>query len=385
MVSVALVESWADELDDVLARIAGRFSRVEPRKRAFAYVRGLLAPLERRNGWTLAEQAGDGSPDGVQALLCSPCWDADLVRDDVRDYVVERIGDPAGVLIADETGFAKKGRASAGVQRQYSGTLGRTDNCQIGVFLAYATARGRALVDRELYLPVSWTNDRARCRKAVIPDEVEFSTKPQQARMMLERAVAAGVPFSWFTADEAYGQNPGLRGWLEEQDIAYVMATRCDDEVAAGLFTATRVDHLVARVPAGAWRTLSCGDGAHGPRRYDWARLPIRREFPYGRHGWVLARRSISDPTQISYYVCFGRRGTRLRELVRVAGSRWAVEESFQTAKNEVGLDQYQVRRYDAWYAHITLAMLAAAFLVATRALQAVKGDPAPATAHCSR
>jgi SRSO17 transposase len=286
------------------------------------------------------------------------------------------------VLIADETGFAKKGRASAGVQRQYSGTLGRTDNCQIGVFLAYATARGRALVDRELYLPVSWTNDRARCRKAVIPDEVEFSTKPQQARMMLERAVAAGVPFSWFTADEAYGQNPGLRGWLEEQDIAYVMATRCDDEVAAGLFTATRVDHLVARVPAGAWRTLSCGDGAHGPRRYDWARLPIRREFPYGRHGWVLARRSISDPTQISYYVCFGRRGTRLRELVRVAGSRWAVEESFQTAKNEVGLDQYQVRRYDAWYAHITLAMLAAAFLVATRALQAVKGDPAPATAH---
>lgn len=385
MVSVGLVESWDGGLGEIFARTAGRFSRVEPRRRAFAYVRGLLAPLERRNGWTLAEQAGDESPDGMQALLCSPCWDADAVRDDVRDYVVERIGDPDAVLIADETGFAKKGSRSAGVQRQYSGTLGRTDNCQIGVFLAYATTRGRALVDRELYLPVSWTNDRDRCRAAAIPDEVEFATKPQQARTMLERAVAAGVPFAWFTADEAYGQNPGLRGWLEEQDIAYVMATRCDDEVASGLHTTTRVDHLVARVPAGAWRRLSCGDGAHGPRRYDWASIPIRRAFPHGRYGWVLARRSISDPTEIAYYLCFGKRGTRLRELVRVAGSRWAVEESFQTAKNEVGLDQYQVRRYDAWYAHITLAMLAAAFLVGTRATEAAKGAPETPPTRSSR
>jgi SRSO17 transposase len=376
VVSVELVASWDDELGDLLARIAGRFSRVEPRKRAFAYVRGLLAPLERRNGWTLAEQAGDGSPDGMQALLCSPCWDRDEVRDTVRDYVVEHIGDPDGVLIADETGFAKKGRASAGVQRQYSGTLGRTDNCQIGVFLAYATGRGRALIDRELYLPVSWTGDRDRCRRAGIGDEVEFSTKPQQARLMLERAVAAGMPFAWFTADELYGQNPGLRGWLEEQDIPYVMATRRDDEVASGLRTTTRVDALIATVPAGAWRRMSCGDGAHGPRVYDWAWLPIRRGFPHGRRGWVLARRSVSDPTEIAYYVCFGKRGTRLRDLVRVAGSRWAVEESFQTAKNEVGLDQYQVRRYDAWYGHITLAMLAAAFLVATRAMEAAKGAP---------
>jgi SRSO17 transposase len=358
----------------LFARIAGRFSRVEPRKRALAYVRGLLSGLERRNGWTLAEQAGDGSPDGMQALLCSPCWDADLVRDDVRDYVVEAIGDPAGVLVADETGFAKKGRRSAGVQRQYSGTLGRTDNCQIGTFLCYATGSGRALIDRELYLPVSWTDDRDRCRAAAVPQEVEFATKPQQARAMLQRAVEAGVPFAWFTADEAYGQNPGLRTWLEEQDIAYVMATRRDDEVASGLFTTTGVEQLIARLPAGAWTRLSCGDGAHGPRRYDWARLPIRRQFAHGRRGWVLARRSISDPTDIAYYVCFGPRGTRLRELVRVAGARWAVEESFQTAKNEVGLDQYQVRRYDAWYAHITLAMTAAAFLVATRAAEAKKG-----------
>jgi SRSO17 transposase len=233
------------------------------------------------------------------------------------------------------------------------------------------------LIDRELYLPVSWTNDRPRCRRAGIGDEVGFATKPQQARAMLQRAVAAGVPFSWFTADEVYGQNPGLRDWLEEQDIAYVMATRCDQEVASGLHTVTRVDALIGKVPAGAWRRHSAGDGAHGPRVYDWARVPIRRPFAHGRRGWVLARRSVSDPGEIAYYVCFGRRGTRLRELVRVAGSRWAVEESFQTAKNEVGLDQYQVRRYDAWYAHITLAMLAAAFLVGVRALEAAKGATA--------
>ena len=390
MVNVELVGSWGDELEDVFARVAGRFSRVEPRKRAFAYVRGLLAPLERRNGWTLAEQAGDASPDGMQTLLCSPAWDSDAVRDDVRDLVVERIGAPDGVLIADDTGFAKKGRASAGVQRQYSGTLGRTDNCQIGVFLAYATGRGRALIDRDLYLPASWTNDRDRCRRAAVPDEVEFSTKPQQARAMLERTIGARVPFAWFTADEAYGQNPGLRDWLEETDIAYVMATRCDDEVASGLHTTTRVDQLIGKVPAGAWQRLSCGDGAHGPRLYDWARVPIRRSFPHGRRGWVLARRTISEPPagkqrEIAYYVCFGKRGTRLRELVRVAGARWAVEESFQTAKNEVGMDQYQVRRYDAWYAHITLAMLAAAFLVAVRALHAATANQPTPSRHSSR
>nr|WP_233601166.1 MULTISPECIES: IS701 family transposase [Micromonospora] len=381
MVDAQLVGSWDAGLEELFFRFAHRFERVEPRRRAWAYVRGLLAPLERRNGWTLAEQAGHVSPDGLQGMLCSPAWDRDAVRDDVRDYVVEQIGDAAGVLVVDETGFIKKGRASAGVQRQYSGTAGKTENCQIGTFLCYATTRGRALIDRELYLPKSWTGDRDRCRQAAIPDEVEFATKPQQAQAMLERAIAAGVPFSWFTADEAYGQNPGLRGWLEDQDIAYVMATRRDDEVPSGLRTTTRVDELIGRVRPGAWQRLSCGDGAHGPRRYDWARVPIRRAFAHGRRGWVLARRSISDPDDIAYYVCFGPRGTRLRELVRVAGSRWSVEESFQTAKNEVGLDQYQVRRYDAWYAHITLAMAAAAFLVVTRAAEATKGAPPQASA----
>jgi SRSO17 transposase len=228
------------------------------------------------------------------------------------------------------------------------------------------------LIDRELYLPTSWTDDKDRCATAAVPQGVDFATKPDQVRMMVERAVAAGVPFAWFTADEAYGQNPGLRGWLEARDISYVMATRRDHEVPSGLHTVTRADQLVGRVRPGAWRRLSCGDGGHGPRIYEWVSVPIRRAFPPGRRGWVLARRSIGTG-EICYYVCFGPRGTRLRELVRVAGARWAVEESFQTAKNEVGLDQYQVRRYDAWYAHITLAMAAAAFLVVTRATEAAQ------------
>jgi SRSO17 transposase len=339
-----------------------------------------MAPVERRSGWSLAEHAGDATPDKMQGLLVSRCLDRDKIRDQVRAALVAVIGDEGGVLVADETGFIKKGRSSAGVQRQYTGTTGKIDNCQLGVFLAYHTRHGRALVDRELYLPQSWTDDRDRCRRAHIGDDVEFATKPQQAKSMLERAVHAKVPFAWFTGDEAYGQNRALREWCEQQDIAYVLATRKDHEVPSGLRTSTRVDELIAKVRAGAWRRMSCGDGAHGPRVYDWACVPIRAEFPHGRRGWVLARRSISTG-ELAYYVCFGPRGTRLRTLVATAGARWAVEESFQIAKNEAGLDQYQFRRYDAWYAHITLSMTAAAFLTITRAREAVKGaSPATAT-----
>jgi len=327
----------------------------------------------------LSEQAGRRSPNAMQEMLYSPCWDLDQVRDDVRDYVVDHLCDPDGVLIGDDTGFVKKGVRSAGVQRQYSGTAGKVENCQIGTFLAYASAKGRALIDRELYLPKSWIQDPGRCAQAAVPEDAQFATKPEQARIMIERAVDAAVPFGWFTADEAFGQNPGLRDWLQEQDIAYVMATRNDDEVPAGLHTVSPVKDMIGVIRPGAWQRMSCGDGAHGPRVYDWAWTPIRTTFAHERRGWVLARRSISTG-EIAYYRCFARRGTRLRDLVRVAGARWAIEESFQTAKNEVGLDQYQVRRYDAWYAHITLAMAAAAFLVVTRAAEAVKGVPLPAS-----
>jgi SRSO17 transposase len=388
--TVETVESWAAGLEDFLIGIGHRFVRVEPRRLAFAYVRGLLSSLERKNGWTLTELAGNTSASSMQWMLQSPCWDPDEVRDDVRSYVVEHLGDADGVLVGDETGFLKKGTKSAGVQRQYSGTAGRTENCQIGVFLAYASRRGRGLLDRELYLPVSWTGDRDRCRSAGIPDEVGFATKPAQMQAMIGRALAAGVLFKWFTADEAYGQNPGLRAFLEAEDVFYVMATRKDEQVASGLFTTTRVDELIGRLPAGAWKRRSAGDGAHGPRVYDWVTVPIRRDFGSGRRGWVLARRSISDPTDIAYYLCYGPRGTRLRELVRVAGTRWSIEELFQTAKNETGLDHYQVRRYGAWYAHITLSMAALAHLVVTRAAEqsaaaeAVRGAAIPKQTNSS-
>ena len=265
-----VLEMAAGELVRLHELIAGRFARAEPRARVRAYVSGLVAGLERKNGWTLAEQAGELSPDGMQRLLRRADWDVDGVRDDVRGYVTGQLGDPAGVLIADETGFIKKGTRSAGAQRQYSGTAGRTENCQVGVFLAYASVRGHALIDRELYLPKSWTEDRDRCREAGIPDETEFATKPQLAQAMISRAIAAGVPFAWFTADEAYGQAKWLQAWLEEQDVSYVMAIRRSDTftMPAG---EQRADDLIAAVPARAWQKISVGAGAHGPREYHWA------------------------------------------------------------------------------------------------------------------
>jgi SRSO17 transposase len=379
VVTAEQVQGWDDDFREFFLGFSHRFSRADVRWQAWKYLRGLLAPIERRSGWTLAEHAGDATPDAMQGLLVSRCFDRDAVRDEVRTAVVQAIGDPAGVLVADETGFIKKGKASSGVQRQYTGTTGKVDNCQIGVFLAYHTRRGRALIDRELYLPKSWTEDRERCRRAHIPDEVEFATKPAQAQSMLQRAVEAEVPFAWFTGDEAYGQHRELREWCEQQDIHYVLATRKDHEVPSGLHTTTRVDELIAKIRAGAWRRMSCGNGAHGPRVYDWVSVAIRAEFPHDRRGWVLARRNITTG-ELAYYVCFGPRGSRLRTLLTVAGARWAVEEGFQIAKNEAGMDQYQARRYDAWYAHITLAMAAAAFLTIVRAAEATKGALPAAT-----
>ncbi len=369
----------AGELDRVHALIAGRFARSEPRSRAREYLPGLVAGLERKNGWTLAERAGEASPDGMQRLLRWADWDVDGVRDDLRSYVVGQLGEPGGVLIADETGFIKKGTRSAGVQRQYSGTAGRTENCQIGVFLAYASPGGHALIDRELYLPRSWADDRQRCRAAGIPDDVEFATKPQLAQQMLARALDARVPFSWFTADEAYGQATYLHAWLEERDVSYVLAIKRNDTLATP-DGKHRADALIAALPARAWQRLSAGAGAHGPREYGWARVPVRTGTRRpGRGHWLLARRSLSDPGEIAYYTCYGPRRARLVDLAWIAGSRWHIEECFQQAKGEAGLDHYQVRSWRAWHAHITLSMLALAWLAASRA-QAAKGGLPPAT-----
>ena len=382
---MAEVEAWAAGLEEVHARVAPRFARSEPRRRVIEYVRGLLAPVERKNSWTLSERAGEASPDGMQRLIASADWDADAVRDDVREYVVEHLGDAAGVLVVDETGFLKKGTKSAGVARQYSGTAGRIENCQIGVFLAYATPAGRTFLDRELYLPKAWIEDRDRCRGAGIGDEVAFATKPELAATMITRALDAGVPAGWVTGDEVYGQHGGLRRTLEERQMPYVLAVPVNQHVIAhldGRVTELRADALAKTLPARAFKKLSAGAGAKGPRLYHWARAAIRPLEPTGGY-WLLVRRSLTDPTDLAYYLCHGPQDTPLRELVRVAGARWAIEETFQSAKGQVGLDQYQVRRYDSWYRHITLVMLAHAFLTITTAAQ--KGGPDPAQQTSSR
>ena len=367
---MAEVGAWASGLAEVHARIAPRFARSEPRERVLAYVRGLLAPLEKKNSWTLAERAGEMVPDGMQRLVAYADWDAGAVRDDVRDYVVEQLGDPVGVLVVDETGFLKKGTKSAGVARQYSGTAGRVENCQIGVFLGYATPVGRTFLDRELYLPKAWAEDRPRRAEARVGEDVEFATKPELAMRMIGRAIDAEVPASWATGDEVYGQHSGLRRMLEERQMPYVLAVPVNQHViatVAGKVTELRVDALAKTLPAQAWTTISAGAGSKGPRLYHWARAAIR-PLEDTRSYWLLVRRSLADPDDLAYYVCYGPERTPLRELVRVAGARWAIEETFQTAKGQVGLDQYQARRYDSWYRHITLAMLAHAFLTVTSA-----------------
>jgi SRSO17 transposase len=355
---------WLGQFDDMFAEVvAPAFVRREPRLRARWYVLGLASGLERKNGWTLAEFAGESTPDGMQRLLNAARWDAGVVRDRLNRYVAARLGSPGGVLIADETGFEKAGIHSAGVQRQYTGTAGKITNCQVGVFLSYAVpAEGtRVLVDRELYIPRSWTGDRDRCAAAGIPCGTAFATKPQLAQRMIERAMKSGLPFSWFTADEAYGDNGPLRDWLEEARVAYVVAVSCDHHVPAGAGKTIRADALAAKVPARGWHRMSCGPGSRGERWYDWA---LASAGP-GRH--LLVRRSLTSG-ELAYYRCWSPGGATLADLVRVAGARWAVEESFQAAKNETALDHYQVRKHDAWYRHVTLAMCALAWLAVTAA-----------------
>lgn len=370
------VQKWAEGLEMLHTRISHRFGRREPRQRAWSYLKGLLSPIERKNGWQLAEYAGDKTPDGLQRLLATYDWDADLVRDDLRSYVVEHLGDPNGVLVVDETGFIKKGVKSVGVKRQYSGTAGRIENCQVGVFVSYASSKGRAFLDRELYLPKEWAEDAARRAEAGVPEDVEFETKPQLAKSMLKRALDAGVPASWVTADEVYGNDRRLRLWLEQEQMSHVLAIKSTEPLWTDPgFAQVGAAALAAEVPPDQWVRRSCGDGAKGPRIYDWTRVSIRPLKEPGKGYWLLVRRSVAKPEELAYYVCFGPVETTLEELVRVAGTRWAIEEGFEEAKGEVGLDQYEVRRWIGWYRHITLALLAHAFLAVTRIHATEKGE----------
>jgi SRSO17 transposase len=356
-----------------MGRIAGRFGRVEPRRRVRAFVLGLLSDLPRKNCWTLAEHSGDASPYGLQHLLSRARWDADAVRDDIRGFVVENLHHQDAVLVVDETGDLKKGMHTVGVQRQYTGTAGRIENSQVAVYLAYSTPLGHAAIDRELYVPRSWTEDAARCRAAGIPDAVGFATKPALAARMIGRALDAGVLASWVAGDEVYGGNPHLRTELEKREIGYVLAIACDHQIPtrAGKF---RADILVKKLPKGAWQRLSAGGGAKGHRLYDWALADIADDRP--GHRQLLVRRNRST-RELAFYRCYSATPVPLSTLVRVAGSRWTVEETSQAGKGLAGLDEHQVRRWTSWHRWVTLAMLAHAFLAVTAAAER-RDRPAP-------
>lgn len=368
--------------------------RAEARRHATDYLRGLIADVERKNGWQLAEQAGYAHPRGIQRVLARYAWDAAAVRDDLRRWVVAELGDPRGVLVVDETGFPKQGRHSAGVARQYCGTLGKVANCQVGVFLGYATAGGHVGLDGALFVPAEWFADRQRCRRAGIPDEVIHRTKPRLALEMIERALDAGVPAAWVTGDEVYGSDGKLRRALEARGQAYVLAVRSNESTTTwppyrppGQ---VRMADVAATVPAEAWQRLSCGEGAQGPRLYDWACVPLR---PALRDGWVhalLLRRHPERVDELAYYLVYGPAKTPLAEIVRAAGARWTIDDLFKLAKGQVGLDQYEVRGWQGWYRHITLALLALAALTigarkkGGRPARTTSRSPSRRSADCS-
>ena len=360
------VQVWSVYWAEVERRIAPLFARSEARNRATSYLAGLLSPAERKNSWQLAEITGDVNPYGFQHLLGRADWNADALRDLLYNYVTDYLTDSQAVGVVDETGFLKKGTHSAGVARQYSGTAGRIENCQIGVFLAYSSRNGHTLLDRELYLPQEWTDDPERCRRAGIPNEHSFATKPALAKQMLERAFAAGVKLAWVTGDSVYGSDRRLRLWLEARHQAYLLALSGKESVWLGK-EQRQVKALLSEVPTDGWERLSAGLGSKGPRWYDWLQIEVSQPSYSGWKRWLLIRRSISDPTKQTAYLVFALEQATLSEMVRVAGMRWTVEESIQTAKGEVGLDEYEVRSWTGWYRHITLAMWAQAFLSVIR------------------
>jgi len=376
-VTPADLDEWKTEFETLCTRFEGRWYRTESREHFRQYLRGLLAPLARKNSWTISEFTGERRPTAIQRFINLTAWDADGLRDEVRAYAMEYFADSQAVLIADPTGFAKKGKKSAGVQRQYSGTLGRVDNCQIGTFLAYVnTAGDRVLIDRELYMPErSWCADPERRAEAGVPEHLTFATRPQQVQAMIDRTLEAGVPFEWFAADEEFGQNHKLRRHLEERQIAYCMAVPKNTSMTTGsVSTATcdpaLVEAIAARLGHHDWQRRACGIGSKGFRVYDWAMVDAR--FP--GHQYVF-RRNIADG-ELAYFHCYNPGGRGLPELVRVIGSRWPIEECFEAAKQEAGLAQYQFRLYHAWYRHITLAMLGLTFLAVLR--RSAKRGPHP-------
>jgi SRSO17 transposase len=373
-VTRADLDAWESELEGVFARIRPLFYRTESKKHAEQYLRGLLSPIQRKNGWTIAEHVGEPEPTALQRFLNLSPWDADALLVLNREYAMEHLADSGGILVADPTGFPKKGTKSVGVQRQYSGTLGRVDNCQIATFLAYVTPdRDRVLIDRRLYLPEkAWMADPARCAEAGVSPDLTFKTRPQQVKEMVESLRAAAVPFAWFTADEEFGQNPGLCDYLETNRIPYVMAVPKTTQFIGTEKNTIQVDELAGRLRRNVWQRRACGIGSKGFRVYDWALT----DSADPDHQYLI-RRAIDDG-ELAFYHCYNPNHAGFTELVHVAGARWPIEECFGSSKNEVGLDNYQVRTWDAWHRHIPLAMLAHTFLAVTAHKTKKRGTKKP-------
>ena len=361
----ALID-WRAELEALKEWIAPALGRAETRGAASAFIDGLLSPAERKTGWMLAEQAGMDRPYRIQSLLGRSTWSADALRDRVQGYVTEALGCEAGVLVVDETGFLKKGVHSVGVARQYSGTAGRVENCQVGVFAAYASRWGHALIDRRLYLPRDWAEDAARREKASVPSETAFATKPALAREMIARVLDAGLPVRWVLADSLYGSDFGLRRMLEDRGQPYVLAVRSNQSVKfleGWIPVQTDPAAMAAAIPDENWQTLAAGEGAKGPRLYHWARAPLRWLTEEGFERWLLIRQSRRDPEALAFYFAYAPGSTSLAELAGAAGLRWSIEQAFQHAKDDLGLDHCEARSWHGWHRHMSLVMAAAAYL----------------------
>jgi SRSO17 transposase len=379
------IGGWNEALEELHLRISGRFARSEARERVKRYLLGLLGRVERKNGWQLAEAIGDKDPQGVQRLLNSAKWDADAVREDLREYVVEHLGEEeSGVLIADETGFLKKGNKSVGVARQYTGTAGDTVDCQVGVFVAYASNKGAAFIDRALYLPEQWACDLRRRAEAGVPEEVAFANKIELAKRMLERAFEAGVPARWVAADSFYGRSHEFRAWLEERGRAYAVMVPKTNMVPLG-GRKKKIERLAERLPEDAFSEVPPAQDSGERRPWQWACLGLAADPKKGMSRWLLVRRGTDDPEDLTFYQAYGPEDTSVEELVRICRERWAIEVAFEEAKGEIGMDHYEVRKWGAWHRYVTLCLLAHAFLVVTRLatrneeVARKKGIPSPA------
>lgn len=360
-------DTFTTELDKLKNRVKTCFSGIKGQGHAVKYIMGLLSPIERKNGWQLAEARGDNTPYAIQQFLYRGRWDADAVMGCCREYVKDELGCDDAALIIDDTGFIKKGKMSAGVARQYSGTAGKIENCQIGVFLTYSSAKGFAAIDRGLYLPKEWTDDTSRCKAAGIPENRAFATKPQMALDMLKLAHESGIPYSFVTADSAYGDCRDIGMWVESIGKSYVFAVSGKAYVRQG-FRQHRVSDILKNLPDEGWYRASCGMGSKGERLYDWFLMGLNTPPQEGFLRYLLIRRSISDVSELQAYICFCHETTSLEKLVSVAGTRWNIEQNFEELKGEVGLDHYEVRSCEGWYKHITLACLAHALLTVIKA-----------------